>query len=94
VELTVALPPRVLVSEDAIVWTPATSLCHKLVTVARRSQVYDKPRHVGYPTIRAGARPGRESHASTALSYAYGLASGSAGSTGTSAGVAVVGDGH
>ena len=100
VELTLALHRTFESPRDVILWdTGHQAYAHKLVTARR--ELFDSLRQEGglsgYPSHRESSHDWIEnSHASTALSYAHGVASGLAlkgGQDATRRVVAVVGDG-
>jgi 1-deoxy-D-xylulose-5-phosphate synthase len=97
VELTIALHRTVRSPTDAIVWdTGHQAYTHKLLTGRRsRFATLRQPEGLsGYPNRAESAHDWVEnSHASTALSYAYGLAAARARAGHDGRVVAVVGDG-
>ena len=97
VELTIALHRAVRSPTDAIVWdTGHQAYTHKLLTGRRsRFATLRQPEGLsGYPNRAESAHDWVEnSHASTALSYAYGLAAARAQAGHDGRVVAVVGDG-
>jgi 1-deoxy-D-xylulose-5-phosphate synthase len=97
VELTIALHRAVRSPNDAIVWdTGHQAYTHKLLTGRRsRFATLRQPEGLsGYPNRAESAHDWVEnSHASTALSYAYGLAAARARAADDGRVVAVVGDG-
>ncbi len=97
VELTIALHRSVRSPADAIVWdTGHQAYTHKLLTGRRsRFATLRRPEGLsGYPNRAESAHDWVEnSHASTALSYAYGLAAARAQAGHDGRVVAVVGDG-
>jgi 1-deoxy-D-xylulose-5-phosphate synthase len=97
VELTIALHRAVRSPTDAIVWdTGHQAYTHKLLTGRRsRFATLRQPEGLsGYPNRAESAHDWVEnSHASTALSYAYGLAAARARAGHDGRVVAVVGDG-